>query len=665
MQKQIANRFNLKNYTKQLFISGVIVTSLTACGGGGGGGGSSSSPTDNTPYVTTSPSTASFPSQSAKPNEVVVNDSGSLILAETGLSLYVFDNDELNKSNCNGAPNDTDTCAGKWPPLLSEEGAEIDENMTIIARSDGKMQWAYKGQPLYHWYLDSAQGDIGGDGINDVWHLARPMPLMSANVAGVNAYIGNETILTVSESSNVMSQMRIDKAGFTLYTFDNDPVNDSACAGDCINSWPPLLADAGSQPMPPLSIVNVSNGNMQWAFKGKPLYFFANDNTDGDVNGDEVNNIWHTATIEPAIHRTTENGRFLSATGLVNISALENTVEAVNKDGYVLYVFDNDSAGVSNCIDGCLDIWPAFVPNEEDVEIGEFTIITRNDGVKQWAYQNMPVYFFKSDFEKGDINGDGINGIWHLISPVITVIKEEVNTLGAVLTVDGKVNTLLRAEANGEFISAIVDKTDYALYTFDNDTPGISNCEGDCLAAWSPLIADKADVAVAPFSIINRKNGSKQWAINDMPLYFFTPDESADDTKGENVNSTWHMARPAPVKVDVHTTEGALLAAHGTVLDSIGKTSDELQGLTLYTFDSDVKDSGISVCFDGCAATWPPLYATSEAQAFGDYTVISRAENSTTTYQWAYQGLPLYFYIGDSAVGDTTGDYPSWTIARP
>ena len=88
-------------------------------------------------------------------------------------------------------------------------------------------------------------------------------------------------------------------------------------------------------------------------------------------------------------------------------------------------------------------------------------------------------------------------------------------------------------------------------------------------------------------------------------------------------------------------------------------------GLTLYTFDDDIKDSGMSTCFDGCAVTWPPLYATNPEQAFGEYSVISRAEDNTTTYQWAYKGLPLYFFTGDSQVGDTNGDYPAWPIAQP
>jgi len=224
---------------------------------------------------------------------------------------------------------------------------------------------------------------------------------------------------------------------------------------------------------------------------------------------------------------------------------------------------------------------------------------------------------------------------------------------------------MLRDTETMEFVDKTIDKSGFALYTFDNDSPEMSNCFDACLDAWPALLADDTDQASAPYSIITRPNGMKQWAINGMHLYFFTPDLTADDTFGENVNQVWHIARPAPVKVDEHAVKGDLFAAHGNVLDSQGKTSEQLMGLTLYTFDSDVANSGESTCFDSCAISWPPLYASSADQAFGEFSIISREENNNTTYQWVYKGLPLYFFIGDSKIGDTNGDYPTWTIARP
>ena len=657
-------RINSKrNNLGLILLSSLSLSVLSGCGG--------SDPIPEIPVVELPP-TASFPTQVVKPNISVINDSGSLIIAESGLSLYTFDNDLVGTSNCDGSADDTSTCAGKWPPLLVGDGALADDDMTIITRSDGTKQWALKGMPLYQWYQDVAQGDINGDGVNGVWHLARPIPLKIAILKNVNSYVGNQTIASVTSTSSILTSMRIDKEGFTLYTFDKDPLDDSACVDECINIWPPLLADSGAVAMPPLNIITASNGNSQWAYKSKPLYFFKNDGAAGDINGDDVKDVWHVATQEPAIQRTTDNGRSLSATGKINAlipveeSTTEFNVTSIDKDGFSLYIFDNDSVENSNCEDQCLVNWPAFVPNEEDVAIGNFTIFERSDGIKQWAHKGMPLYFFKNDTARGDINGDNVLDIWHLILPSVTTeFTEENNNFGATVTTQGLVHVMVRDPDTATFVDELIDKSNFALYTFDNDTAGVSNCEDACLDVWPPLLADASDTADAPFSIIDRSNGMKQWAINDMPLYFFTPDTTADDVNGENVKSVWHLARPAPIKIDDHATEDLLMVAHGDVLDSQGKTAAQLTGLTLYTFDSDTVNSNVSECFDGCAVTWPPLYATSSDQAFGNFSIIPRSENNTTTFQWSYKGLPLYFYVGDSAIGDTNGDYTSWTIARP
>ena len=87
-----------------------------------------------------------------------------------GMSLYVFDRDVANsgKSVCNGP------CATNWPPLLAKPGDKASGDYSIITRDDGKAQWAYKGKPLYLWINDKKPGDKTGDGVNNVWHLAKP-----------------------------------------------------------------------------------------------------------------------------------------------------------------------------------------------------------------------------------------------------------------------------------------------------------------------------------------------------------------------------------------------------------------------------------------------------------------------------------------------------------
>lgn len=82
------------------------------------------------------------------------------------------------------------------------------------------------------------------------------------------------------------------------------------------------------------------------------------------------------------------------------------------------------------------------------------------------------------------------------------------------------------------------------LYTFRKDTQGVSNCEGQCLANWPPLTAAADAKADGAFSIITRKDGTKQWAKGGMPLYFWVKDKAAGDTTGDGVNGVWDVARP-------------------------------------------------------------------------------------------------------------------------
>ncbi len=62
--------------------------------------------------------------------------------------------------------------------------------------------------------------------------------------------------------------------------------------------------------------------------------------------------------------------------------------------GSRLFVFDGDSPGKSNCNRGCASAWPPlYVSNDRSSEqIGDWTVILRDDGKRQWAYKGRPVY---------------------------------------------------------------------------------------------------------------------------------------------------------------------------------------------------------------------------------------------------------------------------------
>lgn len=85
--------------------------------------------------------------------------------------------------------------------------------------------------------------------------------------------------------------------GMTLYVFDKDAAGSgkSMCNGPCAANWPPLFAMDGDTASGDYSIVVRDDGKKQWAFKGKPLYYWAKDQKPGDKTGDGFNNVWHVA----------------------------------------------------------------------------------------------------------------------------------------------------------------------------------------------------------------------------------------------------------------------------------------------------------------------------------------------------------------------------------
>ncbi|GGU48996.1 hypothetical protein GCM10009504_01790 [Pseudomonas laurentiana] len=99
--------------------------------------------------------------------EYAMEKDGMLVDAQ-GMTLYTFDKDMGGKSMCSGE------CAKNWPPLMVKAGEKAEGEWTQIKRDDGTMQWAYDGKPLYTFIKDKKAGDMTGDGMKDVWHVAKP-----------------------------------------------------------------------------------------------------------------------------------------------------------------------------------------------------------------------------------------------------------------------------------------------------------------------------------------------------------------------------------------------------------------------------------------------------------------------------------------------------------
>ncbi|HEX9195652.1 MAG TPA: hypothetical protein VF854_06480 [Azonexus sp.] len=87
-------------------------------------------------------------------------------------------------------------------------------------------------------------------------------------------------------------------------------------------------------------------------------------------------------------------------------------------NGMTLYTFDKDADGKSMCNGPCATNWPPLYATDSDKASGDFGIITRDDGKKQWALKGKPLYYWSKDQKPGDKTGDGfLNGAWHVAKP--------------------------------------------------------------------------------------------------------------------------------------------------------------------------------------------------------------------------------------------------------
>jgi predicted lipoprotein with Yx(FWY)xxD motif len=94
------------------------------------------------------------------------------------------------------------------------------------------------------------------------------------------------------------------------------------------------------------------------------------------------------------------------------------TTVLTDAKGMTLYTFDMDKdAGKSACNGQCAMYWPPLAAGADAKAMGDWTVISRDDGAKQWAWKGKPLYTFMKDMKPGDTTGDGMgqNGahVWH------------------------------------------------------------------------------------------------------------------------------------------------------------------------------------------------------------------------------------------------------------
>lgn len=88
----------------------------------------------------------------------------------------------------------------------------------------------------------------------------------------------------------------------------------------------------------------------------------------------------------------------------------------VGNTGLTLYTYDSDATpGKSNCSGPCAALWPPYAADATSSPSGDYSVIVRGDGSRQWAFKSKPLYLYAADQKSGDTVGDGVNDVWHVI----------------------------------------------------------------------------------------------------------------------------------------------------------------------------------------------------------------------------------------------------------
>ena len=147
-------------------------------------------------------------------------------------------------------------------------------------------------------------------------------------------------------------------------------------------------------------------------------------------------------------------------------------------------------------------------------------------------------------------------------SPTPTATDTVTETTTASTPGGGASSPSVRVSSHTELGEILVGPDGLTLYMFDQDTngAGASSCYDSCAQTWPPLTVTGApsasDEVTAGLNAFAREGGGRQVTADGWPLYYYAPDESPGDAKGQGVGGVWWVLAPDGTPVGRETTSG-------------------------------------------------------------------------------------------------------------
>lgn len=310
----------------------------------------------------------------------------------------------------------------------------------------------------------------------------------------------------------------------------------------------------------------------------------------------------------------------------------------------------------------CTDLWPPVFAADDAEDIGEWTILERKDGSRQWAYDEQPLYTSVLDVEPGDVYGGSTRRSGGDSPAVRVPIKPSpevppgfdvrTTTIGRMLTTD----------------------KNESIYANEGDTADSTVCDHECAQVWNPVIAPSMARPLGDWTTFERSPGLFQWVYRGKPLYTYARDSGSwsqlgSDEPGWSNVFTQHTPEP-PASFTVQET-------------LVGQVLADRRGMSIYTYicgddsmdqlscdhPSDTQVYRLAMCGGGdiekCLLHWPYVEAGASETSDNRTWKIALIDPQTGRYAsegqegalrvWTYRDRPVYTYGGDEKPGDLNG----------
>jgi predicted lipoprotein with Yx(FWY)xxD motif len=297
--------------------------------------------------------------------------------------------------------------------------------------------------------------------------------------------------------------------------------------------------------------------------------------------------------------------------------------------GMTLYTYArDDKPGKSNCVEECIKAWPALMAPEAAQGKGAWSIVTREDGAKQWAFRGKPLYTFARDKYPGGVFGERVGNAWSVAYEPIVIppgLKIRALFVGRVLT----------------------DQRGMTLYWRDDEKDTKVACTAKCLEMWVPAAAPALATKLGDWSALSRPDGTLQWAYQGRRLYAYAKDLKAGEVRGDGLDKVWRAANLDPAQ--------SLPSWVSIQRSDMGEIYADARGMTLYTFSGSMERTRQLICNDECMNKfWRAVPADSApVPTTSEWTIVADAVAGN---RWAYKGNLLYTHTRDSEPGGIGGD---------